>query len=164
MELGFTNAKDIIEVLFVPLSAALLAILWPGIAARRRRIHFEDLIGRELAEAAPDVSAADAPWHGHLAHRFLHEKILRHPVDNTDFVLSLEPELSYNLSQMWIAYAKAQRATDANQPSLPQAEQFCRHLKRTANYLDQKHKYNLVKTVAEPWAALVKREYPSAKV
>ena len=164
MELGFTTAKEFLDVLIVPLSAALLALLWPAFAARRRRIHFEDLIGRELAEAAPHGSGTDAPWHTHLARRFLHEEIIGHPVENTDFVLSLEPELSYNLSQMWIAYAKAQRATAANQRSQPHAEQFCWYLKQTANYLDQKRKCNLVKTVAEPWAALVRQEYPEAKV
>ncbi|KRE59997.1 hypothetical protein ASG92_22195 [Arthrobacter sp. Soil736] len=164
MELGFTTAKDLLEVLFVPLSAAMLALLWPAMAARRRRSNFEDLISRELAEAAPYAGDFDGPWHTHLARRFLHEEILGHPVDNTDFVLSLEPELSYHLSQMWIAYTKAQKTTNANQPSQPHAEQFCWHLRQTAHYLDQKHRSDLVKTVAEPWAALVRQEYPNAKV
>ncbi|MDR7081038.1 hypothetical protein J2X01_000307 [Arthrobacter ginsengisoli] len=73
----------------------------------------------------------------------LHEEIVGHPIDNTDFVLSLKPELSYHLSEMRIAYTNVEKATEENQPSQPHAEQFCWHLNQTAHCLDQKHKSNL---------------------
>src|SRR5690348_8029383 len=85
MSLGFANIKDILDVLLVPLSVGLLAVLWPTLAARKRRTNFEVLIRRELEEAAPyipDLKVADirrtlpdpsnpnldegTPWHKYL--------------------------------------------------------------------------------------------------
>ena len=75
MELGFANWKDIIEVLLVPVSISFLALLWPSMAARRRRKNFEYLIRKELKEARPEpeVTGPRNSWHRHLGKRFLHE-------------------------------------------------------------------------------------------
>jgi hypothetical protein len=160
---GFDSMKDVLEVILVPLLGALLIAYWPELAARRRRRHFEKLIGRELAEAAPNGGAIGAPWHQHLTRRFLHEEIIGHPVENADFVLSLSPDLSYNLSQMWIEFAKARRGEEEGAPSQQNAEQFCWYLLQTAKYLDGRGRSLLVERVWEPWKKLVKLEYPDAR-
>jgi hypothetical protein len=162
--LGFVTFKDTLEVLLVPLSVALLAVLWPAIAERRRRSNFEALIGRELEEAAPFSRDAGLPWHGHLSRRFLHEEIIGHPGDNTEFILSLKPELLYNLSQMWISFEKAKSATDETPSSISHAEQFCWHLKQVATYLDQKSGSSLVDKVWMPWTDRIREKHPGAKI
>src|SRR5690349_16457764 len=107
MSLGFANLRDVIAVLLVPLSAALIAVLWPFFAAQRRRRHFNDLIRRELQEAKPAGRVPDKLWHEHVPRRFLHQELIENPLQNTEFILSLDPELTYNLSQMWKAFEDA---------------------------------------------------------
>jgi hypothetical protein len=81
MDLGFGSLKDVLEVLLVPVSLGLLAVGWPAMSERRRRLNFESLIRRELEEAAPrDPRSTDSPWHAHLTRRFLHEEIIRSAV------------------------------------------------------------------------------------
>jgi hypothetical protein len=184
MSLGFANLKDILDVLLVPLSVGLLAVLWPTLAARKRRANFEVLIRRELEEAAPyipNLKVADirrmlpdpsspyldegTPWPKYLTRRFLHEEIISKPVDNTDFVLSLKPELSYNLSQMWTMFYKADAETRTNKkPSKEYAEQFCWYLGKTCRFLDCRHGSDLSTQVCDPWARVVKSKYPKANV
>jgi hypothetical protein len=186
MNLGFENLKDILDVLLVPVSVGLLALLWPALAARKRRKNFEYLIRRELEEADPKTE--DLPnglrWHRYLTRRFLHEEIISHPVDNSEFVLSLNPRLAYSLSQMWIAFNKGYKKND--EPSKDDAEQWCWHLRSTCEFLDSQESRwtlrqqlrrrwhalkgrpdkdsSLIKLVWEPWRVLVKKEYPDARV
>jgi hypothetical protein len=174
MEFGINSLKDALEVLFVPLSVALIAVLWPAAAARKRRANFERLIRRELEEAAPYPSTPDMNklWHQHLTRRFLHEEIIRHPSDNVDFVLSLRPDLSYNLSQMWIAYDKATRDAQTVQAPSPQhAKQFCWYLEQTIKSLDRPgisdvrvrlggtRKTDLAQRVLDPWVRIIDEKF-----
>jgi hypothetical protein len=186
MQVGFENLKDILDVLLVPVSVGLLALLWPALAARKRRKNFEYLIRRELEEATPQ--SEDLPeglrWHRYLTKRFLHEEIISHPVDNSEFVLSLNPTLAYSLSQMWIAFDKGSKKGD--EPSKDDAQQWCWQLRKTCEFLDgQQSRPNfrqrlhrrwhvprgpvdddssLIQKVWRPWVDLVKREYPDARV
>lgn len=164
MELGFQTLNDILDVLLVPVAVALIAVLWPAMSAHHRRKNFENLIRRELMAAVPRKDNADRPWHAHLARRFLHEEVIRNTDVNTEFILSLRPELSYNLSQMWIEFAKAERASAVGRPSQQHAERFCAHLKRVVNHLDQNRKSNLKEEVWKPWILVVRREYPEANL
>jgi len=162
MDLGFGSLKDVLEVLLVPVSLGLLAVGWPAMSERRRRLNFESLIRRELEEAAPrDPRSTDSPWHAHLTRRFLHEEIIRSAVDNADFVLSLAPELSYHVSQMWIEYSKAQEESRSGQePTREHATQFSWHLEATSKYLDRGGKSTLCQQVWKPWDAIIKARFP----
>lgn len=164
MQPGFQTLKDILEVLLVPVAVSLVAVLWPAMAARRRRKNFENLIRSELKEAAPRNHNADRPWHAHLTRRFLHEEVIKNTNNNTEFILSLKPELAYNLSQMWIEFAKAERASAVGRHSQQHAEKFCWHLKRVVTHLDDKGNINLKAEVWKPWILEVRREYPEANL
>jgi hypothetical protein len=167
METGFQSLKDVLEVLLVPLSVGLIAVLWPAFGARRRRSNFERLIRRELEEAAPHSPdpGLDKPWHEHMTRRFMHEEVIGHPTENVEFVLSLKPELSYNLSQLWIAYTKAVQEADSGKgPSRSHAVQFLWHLQQTIGYLDRRRESDLTKKVLKPWKNIIQHDYPEAKV
>jgi len=184
MQLGFDNLKDLLDVLLVPVSVGLLALLWPALAARKRRKNFEYLIRRELEEAEPETEhlPKGLRWHKYLTRRFLHEEIISHPVDNSEFVLSLNPKLAYSLSQMWIAFDKGSKKGD--KPSKDDAEQWCWHLRGTCQFLDSQESRSrltqqirrrwhtlrghpdddssLIRMVWRPWRDLVREEYPEA--
>lgn len=166
MDLGFSNIRDLVDVLLVPLSAALLAVLWPFFSARRRRRNFEDLIRRELREAAPQSPNPDLLWHEHLPRRFLHQDILADPVANTEFLLSLRPDLTYNRSQMWKAFAEAADDQKHKVPLAVVAHQCCGYLREVADFLDegrsrpQRRTPGLRETVWQPWHDLILDRYP----
>jgi len=167
VNLGFDTARDILEVLLVPLSLGLLAVLWPTLTARKRRVNFKNLIRRELLEAAPHGAELQpsAPWHEHLSRRFLHEEIIAHPTENIEFVLSLNPGLAYHLSQLWIAFSKAAHETKScKSASYMHADQFRWHLGETIRLLDPSPKSALVTEVMEPWSELIAEKYPNELV
>jgi hypothetical protein len=140
MGTGFQSLKELLEVLLVPLSVGLIAVPLPEFGARKRRANFERLIRRDLEEATPYApnSGVNGTWHEHMTRRFLHEGIIRHPRENEEFVLGLNRELSYNLSQMWIAYDNAAEEGQAVSTSPQHAEQFLWYLRQTIGYLDQR--------------------------
>jgi hypothetical protein len=166
MKFGFENIKDALDVLIVPISVGLLALIWPSLAARKRRKNFVYLIAQELEEATPETKnlPPDTPWHGHLTRRFLHEEIICHPVENTEFVLSLDPSFAYCVSQMWIAFNKGLKK--GREPSQDEAQQWCWYLKETCNFLDKQRfsSHHLTKKVYEPWRKIVKEKYSNAEV
>jgi hypothetical protein len=167
VNLGFDTGRDILDVLLVPLSLGLLAILWPTLIARKRRANFKNLIRRELMEAAPYGAELQpsAPWHEHLSRRFLHEEIIAHPTENIEFVLSLNPGLAYHLSQLWIAFGKAVNETKScKSASYTYADQFRWHLGETIRLLDRSPKSALVTEVLQPWSKLIAEKYPDELV
>jgi hypothetical protein len=170
MNLGFESVKDVLEVLLVPIALAILAVGWPAIAERRKRMNFENLTRRELMEAKPNVPRdAKLRWHEHLSRRFLHEEIVGSVVDNADFVLSLDPELSYHVSQLWIEFAKAQKESQSGvAPSPGHACQFSWHLLKAAEFLDlrsgrtARRRPGLVATTWRPWDELIRTRFPQS--
>lgn len=117
---GFTNLKDILEIVLVPGVLAFLAYFLPKRQAEKqaedRRERFEDLIMRELQELKPceekDIKAKrSGNWTDYQNKEFLHEKIFDNPSENRDFILSLDPTLVYHVSQLW----KAKKADDSKQ-------------------------------------------------
>ena len=98
------NTKDILAVVVIPLTLAVLALLWPAIQAGARRRAFRRLILRELEEIAPYPAEPNrAGWWEHQNKEFVHQKILADTSLNRDFILSLPPELVYFVSQLWAA-------------------------------------------------------------
>jgi hypothetical protein len=182
MDWGFATVQDLVDILLIPITVALAATLWPSFLARKRRKNFEQLIRRELQEARPYVAGlkkkelkeqlprTDSPyldskvkWHQHLDRDFLHEAIIQHPVDNADFVLSLNPNLSYPLSQMWTEFRKAEQETELGKdPDPNHAEQFSWYLEETARALGKRWQRKLLEDVWDPWLRIIKSKHPEA--
>jgi hypothetical protein len=108
MPLGFQTWKDIIEVLIVPLSLAIIALFWPELQLISRRRSFTSLILRELQELKPypKIADKDMHWWEHQTKDFIHQKIFREASENRDFILSLPPDLVYFVTQLWDAKNK----------------------------------------------------------
>ena len=95
------------ESIWIPLIVAAIAVLWPWLLTLQRGWRFRRLIKRELEEVGPHPAdpVADKPWWEHATKRFVHEETFRRVdvPENRDFILSLNPELVYQVSQLWIA-------------------------------------------------------------
>ena len=178
LEWGFATVQDLADVLLIPVAVALAATLWPSFLARKRRKNFEQLIRRELLEAKPYVEGltnkelkerlpmdmnSSSKWHEHLNRHFLHQAIIQHPVDNADFVLSLNPDLSYPLSQMWAEFRKAEQETELGMDPDPNyAEQFTWYLEKTACALGKRWRREVLEDVWDPWLRIIKSKHPTA--
>jgi hypothetical protein len=163
---GLAWPKEVLEVLLVPFSIALLTILWPWWQAHRKRRRFAQLTRRELDEAKPyrpKEMFGETLWHQHLTRHFLHQEIIAHPADSSDFTLSLNPGLSYHLNQMWIAHDAAGKTTDKEQ-SRYLAGEWCWHLRKTCQYFDRWKPFGKLKReVWEPWMDVIERYYPGLR-
>ena len=103
MELGFQTWKDIIEVLVVPVSLGLIGLLWPELQSAARHRAFRRLIIRELQELTPFPRNAERgmSWYDHQRLDLIHQMIFDEPSENSDFILSLPPDMVYDVSQLW---------------------------------------------------------------
>lgn len=99
------HLKDWLTIVIMPLLLGLFATFWPVIQNRHRRRIFTQLILRELQEISPypeEVRAENCvKWQDHCQKTFIHRKIFEQPNENRDFILSLEPDLVYFVSQLW---------------------------------------------------------------
>lgn len=89
--------------------ASLTAAGWPWLQSQQRRLRFQRLIRRELEEVGPyPKQRNDQPWWTHLGKRFVHEEVFKETnvTANRDFLLSLHPSVTYQVSQLWIAFEK----------------------------------------------------------
>jgi len=102
--------KDIGLPLIIAFFGAAIAAFWPWIQALQRGRKFQRIIRRELEEIGPypESPVTDKPWWEHAARRFIHEELFqRHSIpQNRDFLLSLNPTVVYQVSQLWIALEK----------------------------------------------------------
>jgi hypothetical protein len=98
----------------VPLVIAFVgggvAVFWPWLQTNFRGRKFEGIIKRELQEIGPRPPDPEKgkPWWEHATMRFVHEEIFdrRKTVENRDFLLSLDPTLVFEVSQLWTAFEK----------------------------------------------------------
>jgi hypothetical protein len=99
------SSKDVLEIVVVPVALALIALAWPEIQSFWRRQRFRGLIVRELREIAPFPERArpGLHWWDHATKRFVHRTIFDAAAENRDFILSLPPDLVYDVSQLWAA-------------------------------------------------------------
>jgi hypothetical protein len=95
------------EVLVIPLAGVVFSWLWPVMQGWYRRRRFTALIVRELREVGPypDTPQPAMKWWEHLGRQFVHAKILGEASANRDFILSLDPTLTYHVTQLWSAAA-----------------------------------------------------------
>lgn len=91
----------------VGIAGVVLASLWRTIGMWQKKRVFQNLILRELEEftpAPPKTLAVDQLeiWTAYTHNKeFIHPKILTETDGNLDFILSLDPELVYFVSQLW---------------------------------------------------------------
>ena len=107
---GFESLKDLLDVLLVPAVGGAIALLWPELQARDKRRRFERLIARELEELGPFPTArvpTSRSWTEHQKKNFIHRRILEDASRNRDFILTLDPTLVYQVSQLWDALKTA---------------------------------------------------------
>jgi hypothetical protein len=99
----------IIVPVFVAILATFVAAFWPSLQNRQRARRFHRIIARELQELGPNSTLpAGLPWWRYLTKRFVHEQIFSTPnlSANRDFLLSLDPDVLYGVSQLWTAFDK----------------------------------------------------------
>jgi hypothetical protein len=156
--------KDILEIVLVPLAIAALGLLWPTLQAGRRRWEFLRLLRRELEEAAPNppTKQPGCGWARHLDRRFLHQSMLPGGDSGGDAtsMLSLNPDLAYELHQMWSAHAAAK-----DNHAVELAEAWCSYLRSVSKRLDRRmylwrRKPGLTATVWLSWHCLLEQYYP----
>jgi hypothetical protein len=111
---------------------------------------------RELDEMAPDPEpiAPNGKWHQHLKKRFIHEAIFAKPSEKRDFILSLPADLAYNMSQLWIHFDKAQKAT-SEPDSLEHGKRWCDYLKSVCGFFDKRQDGKLYWKICKPWESLI---------
>lgn len=101
------TTKDWLEIVVIPVSLALVALAWPWIQRWNHRLVFMNLIIRELKETRPfEPEVEKGSWSAHLTKTFVHQRIFREPSANREFLLSLHPDLTYFVSQLWDAHAR----------------------------------------------------------
>jgi hypothetical protein len=102
--------EDVGAPLIVAFSVGAIAAFWPWLQALQRGRKFERTIRRELEELAPypEHPVAGKPWWEHATKRFVHQEIFQRDrvSENRDFLLSLDPTVVYQVSQLWIALEK----------------------------------------------------------
>lgn len=104
MSSGFESWKDVLDVLIIPVSLALIALAWPWFQLWYRRRRFIKLIRRELEELAPyQGDKPNKDWTHHQPKNFIHQNVFMDFASNLDFILTLPPDLVYDISQLWFA-------------------------------------------------------------
>lgn len=97
--------KDWLDIIIIPVSLAIIALIWPIIQQWNRRCVFMDIIHYELKEAGPAQPKEEkSGWWEHLSRNFVHRGIITNVSSNRDFILSLKPLLVYHISQLWDAF------------------------------------------------------------
>ena len=95
------------QIVVVPATGGLVTLLWPHVQASYKSRKFTQLIARELREVEPFPKGcvASSSWSAHAKKVYLHQKIFRDPSQNRDFLLTIDPDLAYNVSQLWESLA-----------------------------------------------------------
>ena len=105
-----TTWEEVLPAIVIAVVAGALATFWPALQLIHRGRKFEGIIRRELEEIAPHPTQFQAgkQWWEHATKRFVHEEIFAtHNISqNRDFLLSLNGDVVYKVSQLWIALEK----------------------------------------------------------
>ena len=108
----------------------------------------------------PKEKKDEGKWHEHLTKRFVHKEIFAQVSENRDFILSLPPDITYNLAQLWTHYDKAFEAITPKDLAEHGAS-WCDNLRGLCSFLDErKETKGLWKKVVEPWHYLMWKYHP----
>ena len=136
------STRDWLDVVVIPIVLVLIALVWPSIQNWHRCRTFTKLIFRELAEVGPyPLEAERDHWAAHLTKNFAHRTILKEISQNRDFVLSLDADLVYDLTQLWDWYERKD------------AQQWLYYLGKLTDY----DKTGRLQQVRASWVELVER-------
>jgi hypothetical protein len=119
-------------------AALFAAVLWPWYQAKRQRRRFKLLMRRELQELKPK----DESWDKRKKPDYVHRTVIEGPQTNLDFVLSLDPNLVYDLRRLWWAFGRNER-------------EFLDRLWTIAVYTDTRNRP--IRTNAEEWKEELKK-------
>ena len=166
MQLGFATLtlKDWLDVLIVPIVifavGAWLPSLFDAVKARK----FLALIKRELREMDPNPAkkTSGGKWHQHLTKRFIHQEIFAHVSKNRDFILSLDPEISYTTAQLWFHFENA-KTSRSEEDLAEHGKSWCDYLGSLCVTFDGQCDGDLQETVYKPWKELVLEYHPNLK-
>lgn len=102
------STKDILDLIVIPVAIVLLPLIWGLTVACIRRIQFQNLIFREIEEIGPhppyEAEKRKYKWteyHSNKSEGFIHRKIFSDPTNNREFILSINPNLVYYVTQLW---------------------------------------------------------------
>ena len=97
---------DILDVVVIPIVVVVIALLWSDIQSWHRKRKFKNLICRELEELKPypEKKNPEKNWNKHFSKKLIHREIFNNVAENRDFILSLNPDLIYFVSNLWNAY------------------------------------------------------------
>jgi hypothetical protein len=164
MNVGFDTWKDVLEVLIIPVAIFAIGALLPSLFDAVKARKFLALIKRELEEMEPWPKKVreGAKWTDHLDKRFIHEKIVENVSDNRDFILSLPPDIAYNLSQLWAHFDKVTdpKASVTNDDLAKHGAFWCDYLRETCMFFDRRRGRNFQGRVYLPWVRLVLEYHP----
>ena len=134
--------KELLEIIIIPITLAILAVLFPAINSWYLRRRFKRLIFRELKEIEPypEDKGNNTHWNMHLGKRCIHREIFDNPSENRDFILSLPPDLVYFLTNLW----------DKKTLEDPTANQWLYYLTKLNQYFN-----NRLYSVSINWQKLV---------
>jgi hypothetical protein len=140
----FDLLTEALKVVVIPIALAVLALTWPTVQSRYRRRVFQRLILRELEELSPypEEMKPDKNWLYHQNKKFIHQEIFRNPSKNRDFILSLDPNLVYFVSQLW----------NIRKHEKPNDEQWLWNLENIYKNYDKTGK---IKEVYDKWKGLI---------
>jgi hypothetical protein len=164
LNLGFETVKDLLDVLIIPIVifvvGALLPTLFDAVKARK----FLGLIKRELDEMAPkgEKKTEGGKWHQHLVKRFIHEEIFAHISENRDFILSLPPDISYNMAQLWIHFHKATESRSESDLAEHGAS-WCDYLRGLCCIFDRGKEGHFYIEIYQPWEKLILEYHPNLR-
>jgi hypothetical protein len=100
------SLKDILEILLIPIVLVFIPLIWAFIQKKYRKSALTGLIVRELEELSPyPDKRADGliEWTDYQKKNFIHQEIFKKPGDFKEYILELDPELVYFVSQLWDA-------------------------------------------------------------
>ena len=179
---GFYTLKDFLDVIFIPLVLVGIGAWLPAklerLKTNARKTAFVNLIYRELQEMGPrdpKRTAGQKIWADHLQKRFIHEEIFRNPSENRDFILSLEPDLTYFAAQLWIHFDKAKGIRDEEVEKNEQLDdnemsaladhgvEWSYFLKEICLFIDRDKNSSLFEEICKPWRKVIIEYHPEKK-
>jgi hypothetical protein len=101
-QLSFWDIFIRLAIAVIGISAAVAAFLWTSIQSWQKKRYFKKLICRELQELHLYCEySSDSNWYDHQKRKFVHKDIFNDPKQNFDFIISLDNDIVYHVSQLW---------------------------------------------------------------